>query len=932
MVRSFNAGVFSELMEARTDLDRYPASMRRMVNMIAAPQGPAIGRSGTMFVVPVANHAEESVLVPFVFSDEQAKLLEFAVDRIRFVDEDGIQVYAPVAFTIVDTSPFQVESATLNAAVGDDVVLQGYSSTSGLNGEIVRVTAKVGDLYTFTQPDVPVLNVNAQLALVYHVYMDYTIEQRNALRVVQSIDTVYLLTGSKPRKLLRYGAYDWRLEYLNIVDGPYLPINETVTAMTVSATGNAVPNMTDDTTPSGTCSGSGNHPGLSQPGDDGASDPVTNRRIYNALPASEFYYAFSANKEEYWASDTRQKGIIEYTPATPFIADGYVIYAAKANEDIEYLAKDYAPGTWTFEGWNGSTWTILDERIDYLAYDNAKSVFFRLPSNTVAYSKYRLNVTKLVRNGLIEVRIQRLVISSAAARTVTLTATHTTNINRNEGFKTTDVGRLVRLKGSDNTWRSAEITAVTNDKVASILLKDEPFLDLNTIRDWRLGYWSDTTGWPTCGDFFEDRFVLAGSVEYPDMFAFSVTGFYETFSQTDPLGVVQDDSAVVSRLNSRKLSSIRWLASDEKGLLIGTGSQEYLLSSVKGDVEVLTPRNIKARSSTSRGSANVEPVKIDRQVLYVQRSGRTLREMAFVYEADGYKSPSMSQLASHLGVKRFVELEYAAEPHGIVWVRREDGSIVGMTYNRDENVIGWHTHDFAGGVVESIAVVPAADRLQDTLWLVIRRTIRGNVRRYIERLTRFWDFDMGIDTAHYVDCALRYMGDPALTLYGLWHLEEQVVYGLADGKPVGPHTVTNGSITLDFEASNVVVGLGYDSEGETSRLDNGAEDGTAIGKVGRIHNVSALMWASAGGQVGTWDDQVIDPETGKLGKVMFNAVEYPHRGDLIEPIELYTGEVGPLIMGSMHEKKNSITFRRDKSSPLPFNIIALMPQMHKQDR
>lgn len=75
------------------------------------------------------------------------------------------------------------------------------------------------------------------------------------------------------------------------------------------------------------------------------------------------------------------------------------------------------------------------------------------------------------------------------------------------------------------------------------------------------------------------------------------------------------------------------------------GSEEYTLSA--GAQESVTARTVKARRTTCRGSAAVEPTPVDNQLLYVQRGGRTVREFAFVFEADGYKSPSMSQLASH---------------------------------------------------------------------------------------------------------------------------------------------------------------------------------------------------------------------------------------------------------------------------------------------
>lgn len=922
-VRAFNAGEFSELMYGRTDLDRYPASMRRLLNYIAAPQGPAIARSGTAYVAAAADHAAFSALVPFVFSNEQAKILEFGSDRIRFLDEDGLQVYDPVAATLTNASgaAIQFTSADLGASVGDQVVLSDFPSNYNLNGETATITVKVGTAYTLDKVFPNLAVVNGTVARVYHVPCVYSQAEREALRYVQSVDVVYLLTNTKrPRKLSRYGTYDWRLEDIQFKDGPYMPVNETTTTLTPSATGNAIPNMTSNTTPSGVCSGNGSRPAVTGTYESPVEWPY-GRKVTFSLPATDFFHAFNDNDEQYWAGPKGQSSRIEYQPATPFVCDGYTIYAAMANEDPDYLAKDFAPGTWTFEGWDGSAWVVLDRRENYVLYDANKSAFFEIDNDT-AYSKYQLNIKKCTRNGLIEPRVRRLVMRSAATPGIALTASATTGINNDAGFKATDVGRLVRLKGKDNSWRSCEITAYTSPTVVTVALKGEPLLDTSEIREWRLGYWSDTTGWPTVGDFFEDRFWLAGPDEFPDQFAGSVVGDYETFSQTDTFGAVLDDSAVVGRLNSRKLSRILWLSSDDRGLLLGTGSEEYSLKAT-GANEPLTARTAKARPTTRRGSSSVEPVRVDDQVLFVQRSGRTVREFAFVFEADGYRSPSMSQLASHLGTVPFAEMDYAAEPHSIVWLRRQDNSLVGLTYNREENVIGWHQHDISGAEVEALAVLPQKDQLQDALWLVCKRVVNGQTKRYIERLTRFWDFDTALEDAWYVDCGLRYSGEPVGVVYGLQHLEGEEVYGLADNRPVGPFTVTNGSVTLAFDASNIVLGLGFDSEAETSSLENGAADGTAQGKVKRTHSVVVHVWRSAGGEVGVWNDEV---------GAVYEPLEYPGRFDEIEDVALYSGKIGPFTPSPGYSERGTLLFRRPKNSPLPFNIVALLPQLHTQDR
>lgn len=922
MVRSFNAGEFSELLEGRTDLDRYPASLRKMINVIAAPQGPAISRSGTAFVTPVSNPSEYSSVIPFVFSNEQAKLIEFASDRIRFVDEDGLQVYAPVATTITSGSGAAIvfTSATLGANVGDQVVLAGFPASYNLNGEVAKVTAKLGTSYTLDKLYPNLTVVDGTAARVYHIACDFTEDQRKAMRFVQSVDVLYLLTGSKPRKLSRYGDYDWRLEYMEFVDGPFMPVNATPTTLTPSGTGNAIPNMTSDSAPSGTVTASSSRPSIS-----GTVDtPVAflGRNITYSLSASAGYFAFDNNDETYWAANEEQSAWVGYQAASAFVCDGYTIYIGLDNQDTSYLAKDYAPSTFELLASNdGTNWVTLDRQETYVLYDNNKSVFIEI-DNTTAYSFYRLYVYQLTRNGPIEPRVRRLSLRSTTSVTFNLTASSTTGINNDTGFQSTDVGRLVRLKGSDGSWRSAEITAVSSTTVVTVSLKGEPMLDLKAIKQWRLGYWSDTTGWPTVGDFFEDRLWLAGPEEYPDQFAGSVTGAYETFSQTDTFGEVLDDSAVVGRLNSRRLSRVRWLSSDERGLVLGTGSEEYAIAAP--DSQAITARNIKARPTTRRGSSNVEPVRIDNQVLYVQRSGRTIREFAYVFESDGYKSPSMSQLASHLGAVPFVEMDYAAEPHSIVWIRRQDGSLVGLTYNREENVVGWHRHDLSGGVVEALAVLPQKDQLQDALWVVVKRNINGVDKRYIERLTRFWDFDTTIADAHYVDSGLRYEGDAIDVVYGLQHLEGEEVYGLADGRPVGPFTVTGGSVTLPFEAENIVLGLGYDSEAETSRLENGAADGTAMGKVKRINSIVVNVWNSVGGEVGVYNEHA--------NAIVYEELEYPGRFDEIEDITLFTGMIGPFSPEVGYDMRGTLAFRRPKSSPLPFNILSIMPQLNTQDR
>lgn len=931
MIRSFNAGEFSALMQGRVDMEFYPASMRRAKNCVLTPQGPVICRSGTRFVTPASDNDAVSELRPFVYNNEQAKVLEFASDRIRFIDEDGVQVYAPQAATIIGTAPFTLNIPALSTVVGAELLLSGFPADFNLNGEIVKVVAIAGSQFVVNRDINNAFAGAGSASLVYSVPIDYTDEERHVLRTLQDVDIMYLLCSTKrTRKLARYGDYDWRLSDVSFVDGPYLPENDTTTTLSIGSTGNAIPDMTTNTAPTGkvaTGDGKRNTGTAIAPG-----GTWLGRTYQLGLPATDYFHAFDASDDTYWAGDKAQTGILEYQTDVAFVCTGYTIYAALDNNDTTYLNTDFSPSTFYFEAWTGSAWKTLDYQDNYVSYDNDRSVFFEF-ANTVAYSRYRLRILKLVRNGQIEPRVRRLVLQRASS-TITITASSVVGINRDVGFATTDVGRLIRLRGADNIWRWLIITERTNSTTVQAQLQSTPFLTAGAVTRWRLGIWSDTTGWPSAGDFFGERLYLGPSNEQPNVLCGSVVGLYENFTHVEDDGTVLDDGGIVHYIRSPQLSRIKWITANERGLLIGTGSQEFTIEkSVASDTN-LTQRNIRSNPSTNRGSTDANPVKVDNRVLHVPRNGRSLREFAYSYESDGYVSGNLSRFASHLGVAGFVAQAYAHEPHTIDFVLRGDETVVAVTYNRDEGIVGWGEQDFASGAVESILVIPDKAQQQDTLWLEVRREVDGEDKRYIEYLTRSWDFGMSLDDATYVDSSLVYDGEATDTIYGVQHLEGRDVYGLArqgagtEESPYvyltfGPITVEAGRVVLPYEVDHAVVGLGFESAGETSNLENGAAIGTAQGKVKRSNQAVLMVWDSATGEVGQYDDLTAE--------MKYTPLEFGGDVAEIEAYRLVTGTIEPAVLAAAYSKRGSIAFRRPIDKPLPLNIVAIMPAMMTYD-
>ena len=517
---------------------------------------------------------------------------------------------------------------------------------------------------------------------------------------------------------------------------------------------------------------------------------------------------------------------------------------------------------------------------------------------------------------------------SATSGSITVTASATTGINGGEGFKSSDIGRLIRIKSGAN-WGWAVIDIHTSATQVSATVKGT-LSGTTATAEWRLGLWSDTTGYPAVGTFFEDRLALGGVRDFPQRLDLSRTGDYENFATTDPNGTVVSDHALAFTLNANNVNAIRWLLDDEKALMIGTVGGEWPLrpSNLNEALDAENPP--QAKRSTVCGSASVAPVKAGNGILFVQRAGLKLMEQAFSFEDDGFRSGDLTELAEHITAGGIQEIAYQKEPDSIVWAMRSDGTLLGMTYRREQDVVGWHQHllggqSDAGGTqakVESIAVIPAADGSRDELWLAVQRHIDGQKKRYVEYMEAPLPDGSEQENAFYVDSGLTYTGAATTSISGLDHLEGETLQLLVDGASHPDRTVAGGAVTLDRSATVVQAGLPYDhlSELQTLNIEAAAADGTAQGKTKRITNCAIRFYRSLGARVGP-DTTLLDP----VPDLMFR--------DASTPMGMRT----PLFSGDSfmpwpggYETDGRITLV--PVGPFPCTVTAIFPQLRTQDR
>ena len=493
-----------------------------------------------------------------------------------------------------------------------------------------------------------------------------------------------------------------------------------------------------------------------------------------------------------------------------------------------------------------------------------------------------------------------------------LTLSSTTGVNNDQGWLTTDVGRLVHFK--DGHYK---ITAYTSPTVAVSICIASPSSG-SASTDFALGSFSDTTGHPSCVTFFEQRLVFAATLSQPQTLFFSKSGDYENMDDNYH-GTVADDDAIIYTIASNQVNAIRFMTAT-RTLIIGTAGGEFAVSGGGTDIAI-TPTNILIKKQSNNGAANVDALAVGNATLFLQRAKRKLRELAYNFDVDGYIAPDLTILAEHISEGGFKQLSYQQEPNQIIWCVRNDGQLIGLTYQREQQVVAWHRHIFGGSfgsgnaICESVATIPTDDSEYQT-WVIVKRTIDGTTKRYIEYIHNL-NFDQTDDTTfNFLDSQLSYDGSPATTISGLSHLEGQTVSVLADGATHPDVVVSSGEITLSRSASKVKVGLAFTSLLQTMRIDAGSQNGTSQSKTKRIYEITLRLYETLGVEVG--------PDLNNMERIPFRS-----SADLMDSsVSVFTGDKEIEFRGN-YETDGFIFVRQNQ--PLPLTILSLYPKLQTND-
>lgn len=246
--------------------------------------------------------------------------------------------------------------------------------------------------------------------------------------------------------------------------------------------------------------------------------------------------------------------------------------------------------------------------------------------------------------------------------------------------------------------------------------------------------------YPSVVFLHQQRLGFAASDSQPLTVWLSQAGNFESMAASIP---PSDDDAIEATLAATQANRIIWCQSDRSGLALGTEGGEWVLSGADGGA--VTPSSLSFQPQTFYGAQPYLPVlRTGSGLVYLQRGGRVVREYGYNFSADRYESGDLSLLARHiLRDSPVVSWAWQAEPHAVIWCVLEDGTLAGLTYMREHDVVGWHRHSTPGGKFLGVATIPGPDG-NTQVWLHVERS----GVRYVERLAGFYEGGEGQEPMH----------------------------------------------------------------------------------------------------------------------------------------------------------------------------------------
>jgi hypothetical protein len=710
--RRFTSGEIAPAYYPGVDLAKYAAACRTIQNFLVKRTGGLDNRPGFEMIGELPFTFSIGRLIPFIFNDDQTYQLYFTDKKIFFA-KNGAFLQGALAPGIGINSITQANPGVVNVAASPgvinegDIVQFGVNGMTQLNGHTYMAKNVSGSNFEIWSPDgvtkISTTGYGAFSATGSYVNMYLAYSSPFAVGDLQDLQFVQ----SADTLTFTHKKYPpWQLKRSS--DTVWTGSNMVFTIQTTT------PTVTDYTTQIG--------------GDHGS-----------AIDTGPYGYCVTAvdatTLEESSPSDVWRHGNdVSVTTGRFNTLSWNAVTNAKYYK--VYKTNSYL-GTMGFVA-NATGTSYTD------AYPGSVPDY----TNTPPEQKDPFNIVATISNVVI-----------ANNHTLTITATK-------HGFGN---GQQVLVTGVVGTGSMSTV----NNVVGTVTVIDANSFTLTASgTPYGTGGYTYTSGgtaasqdlWPATVNYYQERLGFANQVYDPIGTFLSRSGIYKNFSSSTP---VKDDDSVQFDSVAREVNEIRHLI-DAGTLIILTSNGEHV---VHGDVAgTLKPTAINRKKHKAYGSATLRPIETGDSVIFLQKEGAQVFDLGIdmSYGIVRVDPKELTLFAPHLteGLK-ITDWAYQKIPHSIVWSRRSDGQLLGMTYIKGQEIAAWHQHTIGDGLnngFENVSTNP--ENGETAVYVVTKRTINGTAHRFLERMYQRRGFvnnplksaNWALKSSAFLDCSLTYDG------------------------------------------------------------------------------------------------------------------------------------------------------------------------------
>jgi hypothetical protein len=298
-------------------------------------------------------------------------------------------------------------------------------------------------------------------------------------------------------------------------------------------------------------------------------------------------------------------------------------------------------------------------------------------------------------------------------------------------FGASDVGRFIHARLGDEQWVLLQITAAAATYVDVAVFGNIPkeddtseILEGGQSDVFKLSVWY-SGNYPFTSEVYEQRLVFGGAPNQPEHIWMSHLEDKADFREVEDDNQVLRTTGIKYNLSGGTLNRITWLKTGPT-LMVGTESSEWQVRP-NNFGEGVSPTNIRISTETALGSS-LSSLRIGSSIFFVERSRRSIREMSYDYQIDGWKTTDLNILSNLLFVNDpVVKIAYQQKPNSMLWVLTQGGYLFSLTYDKDQNFYAWSKHwtetESTQSVVVDIEVQGRAglESSEDVLWLAVDR-------------------------------------------------------------------------------------------------------------------------------------------------------------------------------------------------------------------